>query len=835
MRETVDFGMDLGTTNSSIAAWSNGSVRVFRNLHQSETTPSAVYVDQRGTVYVGQRAYERLTVDAANAAAEFKRQMGTGDEKLFASSGIRLSPEQLSAEVLKSLCSDVSRSTGEQVDQAVITVPAAFLQPQCEATRAAAHLAGIEVAALLQEPIAAAIAYGYQANIPQGCWIVYDLGGGTFDCAVVAARDNRITVLEHRGNERLGGKDFDNLIVDQVLIPVLTRGFDLPDLSRGTPEYARLIQRVKGQSERARIELSAVEVAQVPIFDAGTDRSHRLIEIDIDITRERLDGLLHDMIMETITLCEEALRGCGVSPQGVDSMILVGGPTLAPGLRAMLGSELGVRLDASLDPLTVVATGAAIYASGLKRTGTTTRPAHVEVLVDLQYEPVWSEAECLVAGSLKAAGQRVSFEGYSCQVDALGGHWSSGRIPVRDATFAAVVRLLERQENHFAVRLFDGANRLVPVEPAEFVIRHGWTASAPPLPHSIGVEIREPITGRTEIDVIFPRGVPLPVKESRVFKAAKTLSPEVPGESLDVKVWEGEYAEDPQANHFIGSVRVISSQLTRALPEGSDLEVDLEVDTSRHLSAHVTVPYLGLTWEDTFDWKPARLNLADQVAELETSVAANHDGLQRLREAVADEAGRDDLAMMSTLEARLRQSEENLQASKGGDVDAVARADGLLRGVRGEVARLRKRFDHPIAQSEYKEALQIAERAVRDFGDDTDQAALETIRKDGDKALAPRDTPLIRFATEDLENLKWRLLFAQPWFWMRSFEQIEADASVFRDDARAAKALERGRGAMANEDLDALKECVWELWGMMPEALRERERAIVAEAGIRRA
>ena len=835
MRETVDFGIDLGTTNSSVAAWSNGSVRVFRNLLQSETTPSAVYIDQKGTMYVGQRASERLTVDPANAAADFKRQMGAGDEKLFASSGICLSPEQLSAEVLKSLCSDVSRSTGEQVDQAVITVPAAFLQPQCDATRAAARLAGIEVAALLQEPIAAAIAYGYQANITHGCWIVYDLGGGTFDCAVVAARDNRLTVLEHQGNELLGGKDFDNLIVDRVLLPALTRQFDLPLLSRGNPEYARLVQRLKSQAERARIELSAVEVAQVSVFDAGTDHSHRLIEVDIDITRECLDGLVRDMIIETIGLCNEALRGCGVSPQDVDSVILVGGPTLAPGLRATLESKLGVRLDASIDPLTVVARGAAIYASGLKRAGTTARLTQAQVLADLNYEPVWSETECMVAGSLKGVESRLSFEGYSCQIDAVGGHWSSGRIPVRDGTFAAVVRLLERQENHFVIHLFDGSNRLVPVEPAEFVIRHGWTSSAPPLPHSIGVEIREPVTGRTEVDVIFRRGIPLPVKESRVFKAARTLSPEVPGESLDVKVWEGEYVEDPQANHFIGSVRVISSQLTRALPEGSDLEVELEVDTSRHLSARVTVPYLGLTWEDIFDWKPARLSLGDQVAELETSAAANQDELQKLREALAGKAGRDDLALMSTLEARLRQSKENLQTSKGGDVDAVARADGLLRGVRGEVARLRKRFDYPIAQSEYKEALKIAELAVRDLGDDTDQAALETIRKDGDQALARRDMPLIRFATEDLEKLKCRLLFTQPWFWLKSFERLEADVSMFRDNARVAEALARGREAVENEDIDALKECVWELWGMMPEAFREREQAIVAEAGVRRA
>src|SRR5271167_1888652 len=227
MTNTVDYGIDLGTTNSCIARWEGGSVRVFQNNDQMNVTPSAVHILKTRRVIVGRRAYAALLTDPENVAIEFKRWMGQKDHKRFPAAQRELSAEELSAEVLKSLRDDVRRQTGTDVQTAVITVPAAFGALQCEATARAAKLAGLIEAPLLQEPIAAAIGYGIKPGSENQKWLVFDLGGGTLDIAVISTKDGRLNVLEHRGNNLLGGKDVDRLIVEQLFLPALAEKYDL--------------------------------------------------------------------------------------------------------------------------------------------------------------------------------------------------------------------------------------------------------------------------------------------------------------------------------------------------------------------------------------------------------------------------------------------------------------------------------------------------------------------------------------------------------------------------------------------------------------------------------
>ncbi len=225
--QVIEYGIDLGTTNSCISRWLNGDLRIFQNNAQMNVTPSAVLIRKSGQAVVGIRALNALTSDADNVATEFKRWMGQKERKQFPASGKEYSPEELSAEVLKSLTSDVKRQVGAEVRAAVITVPAAFGALQCEATGRAAQLAGLEEAPLLQEPIAAAIGYGANPGDTAQKWLVFDLGGGTLDIAVVSTRDGRLSVLDHRGDNLLGGKDIDRAIVDAVLMPALDAVYDL--------------------------------------------------------------------------------------------------------------------------------------------------------------------------------------------------------------------------------------------------------------------------------------------------------------------------------------------------------------------------------------------------------------------------------------------------------------------------------------------------------------------------------------------------------------------------------------------------------------------------------
>src|SRR5215813_10297699 len=252
-RNTIDFGIDLRTTNSSVAMLKGTDTDVIKNNENLEITPSAVWIDKKGSLFVGRHAKERLIVDSENAASEFKLLMGTNTEISFKRSGRRMKPEELSAEVLKSLKADVMQRTGEDIEAAVITVPAAFDLPQCKATEAAARLAGLKVSPLLQEPVAAAMAYGFQHEGKKSFWLVYDLGGGTFDAAIIQVRDGMIQVVNHGGDNQLGGKLIDWRIIEDLLLPTLERNYDLPYFNRGNKRWLSAFAKLKKAAEEAKI------------------------------------------------------------------------------------------------------------------------------------------------------------------------------------------------------------------------------------------------------------------------------------------------------------------------------------------------------------------------------------------------------------------------------------------------------------------------------------------------------------------------------------------------------------------------------------------------------
>src|SRR5436190_12758150 len=273
-RATIDLGIDLGTTNSCIGLLKGNEVEILRNNDGQECTPSAVWIDRKDRLHVGQRAKEQYEADEENACIEFKLQMGKATERTFQRSGRKLKPEELSAEVLKSLLGDARNRLNEEVEAAVITVPADFDLPQCDATRRAAQLAGLTNSPLLQEPVAAALAYGFQSESDQVFWMVYDLGGGTFDAAVMQMREGIFRVVNHGGDRHLGGKLIDWAIVEQLLVPAVLRGRKLTGFRRGNPRGQAAFAKLKLAAEQAKIRVSreqAVEINIDPlcIYDKG--------------------------------------------------------------------------------------------------------------------------------------------------------------------------------------------------------------------------------------------------------------------------------------------------------------------------------------------------------------------------------------------------------------------------------------------------------------------------------------------------------------------------------------------------------------------------------------
>ncbi|MBS1573651.1 MAG: Hsp70 family protein, partial [Bacteroidetes bacterium] len=367
-RTKIDYGIDLGTTNSAISRMENGEAKIIKVNGQDDTMPSCIAFNRRG-VLAGKKAFAVYRSDQEaslsreiepNAFIEFKRTMGT-DKKYFSSNyGKDLSSEELSAEVLKTLKSFV---TDEAVNAVVITVPAAFKNNQIDATRRAAKLAGIEHAEVLQEPVAAAMAYGLDSKKKDGYWLVFDFGGGTFDSALLKVEDGIMRVSDTEGDNYLGGKNLDLTVVDEIIIPHIQANYSIDDILDNDEKKAKYREALKPFAEELKNELSFKnEFNLYKEEGSGTDDDGEEIEIDLTVNQAELEKVLAPVFQKAIDICKTLLERNNLKGSSLDSLILVGGPTFSPVLRKMLEQQI-CKPDTSVDPMTVVSKGAALYAS----------------------------------------------------------------------------------------------------------------------------------------------------------------------------------------------------------------------------------------------------------------------------------------------------------------------------------------------------------------------------------------------------------------------------------------------------------------------------------------
>ena len=320
--KTILIGIDLGTTNSSVAVNNNGVIEILKKPGGLEYTPSVFGFDKSKNKIVGQRAYEYLYSENAdtgfkNFKPEVKRIIGTPEKFYFDRVGVEMSAEEISSEILKSLVQDILRKYPKfDTTAAVITIPAAFSVLQCEATKRAGNLAGFKDVALLQEPIAAAISYGFE-NTANENWLVYDLGGGTFDVALISSKEGMLSVLGHNGDNFLGGKNLDWEIVDKVLTPRIASAHSFENFRRDNEAHQSKFARLKFLAERAKMELSLFETTTIEIDGIGDDDAGNPVFLSVEITRKEFERLMDPLINRTIDLCKQTLRESGLPNSAV--------------------------------------------------------------------------------------------------------------------------------------------------------------------------------------------------------------------------------------------------------------------------------------------------------------------------------------------------------------------------------------------------------------------------------------------------------------------------------------------------------------------------------------
>ena len=348
-------GIDLGTTNSCVAVMEGGEPVVIPNAEGNRTTPSVVAFSKNGERLVGQIAKRQAVTNPDNTVISIKRKMGTADKVKI--EGDTFTPQEISAMILQKLKADAENYLGQKVTQAVITVPAYFNDSQRQATKDAGKIAGLEVLRIINEPTAAALAYGMDKEQDQKI-LIYDLGGGTFDVSILDIGDGVFEVLATNGNTHLGGDDFDEAIINYLVDEFKkSNGIDLK-----TDKMA--MQRLKEAAEKAKIELSGVQQTQInlPFITADSTGPKHL---DITLTRSKFEELIHDLVESTVTPVNNALKDAGLSVNDIHKVLLVGGSTRVPAVQELVKRLIGKDADKGINPDECVAIGAAIQGGVL--------------------------------------------------------------------------------------------------------------------------------------------------------------------------------------------------------------------------------------------------------------------------------------------------------------------------------------------------------------------------------------------------------------------------------------------------------------------------------------
>jgi molecular chaperone DnaK len=810
-------GIDLGTTNSTAAVFDGEKVTLVRNSQGATLTPSVVRIDARGAVTVGGRARRFLETDPQNTRSEFKRLMGTAQVIEFSAAKAKKKPEELAAEVLRSLRADVKEHLGFLPSRAVVSVPALFELPQSAATSEAARLAGFEKIELIQEPVASALAAGWSADAASGSWLVYDLGGGTFDVSLLETRDGLLRVVGHDGDNFLGGRDFDWALVDWVLGEV-GRAAGVT-LSRSDPKHAAAVRKLKLAVEEAKIELTRADETSLAVAGAF-EVNGAPVDVDLVIPRATLEDLCAPLIDRSIEVCKRLLAAHGLTTGQLGRVVLVGGPTVMPSLRARVRAALGVPFGEGLDPMTLVAQGAAIYAATAGLDARSAAPTEERGRrVWLQYPAMSSDLTPAVVGRLVDAGPGEEIKVRLVRGD---GGWTSPEVAIdREGAFVITVDLVPRKPSVFRVEATGAGGARIAVSPSSFTIVQGLTISDPPLSRTVGVALAD-----DRVHVFFERGAPLPARRTFVLHTVESVAKGSSSCLLKIPIVQGEL-DQAHLCRLVGALEIGGVAVKASLPAGSPVEVTLELDRGGHLSARALVPAIGQVFEHV-----AHLLVPDATPEsLAEAVKEMRARIRTLRSDAMRSDAQHALGKLTYVEVALSEVDTDVAAARGGDADAGQKARRTLLELDGMLEEVESDKRWPELDEEARTELAVAASFVTRYGMPSEKQLLDEVTRAVDAARKARQPVELQRQLRVVRNLRVAAFHRDPRAWEKLFEQAASNADQATDIVKAQALVRDGRRAMERGDTATLQSVVEGLWRLLP--VSAEDRRLGYDSGVR--
>lgn len=801
-------GIDLGTTNSAICSYNGTDIQVLKSPEQNDVTPSVIYYDRRGNRYTGKRAYDMEPQNPDSSAKLFKRFMGTSTPIKLPAVDKELTPEECSAEILRTLFGYLPEEMRQgQVEGTVITVPAAFNQMQRDATLEAAEKAGIGAVTLMQEPVAAVMSV-MQSTVPDGMFLVYDLGGGTLDISIAESTSGRVSLLSHGGIAVCGGRDFDRLLLDNIVKPWLKENFALPDDLSVNPEYKQLLRLASWAAERAKIELSSNESAVISLTEAeirANDEHGEEIYLEIEIGRAQLDELVAPKIDETLGAAREALEKAGLSGSDLERIVFVGGPTQYKPLRDKVSFELGVPASTDINPMTAVASGAAIFAESVdwasekrgRKDVRQTLGSTEDTGVAFNYQSRTPAATAKIAVTMQNPIENAEF-----QIDSLDTGWSSGRMSLVNGA-AADLTLQTRGNNTFKVFAFAADGTPISLAHDRIVItRTAASVDAIPASHSVGVEVLDQSGHATRLEYLLRAGDQLPKSGTITLKATESLKSGSTS-TLNFKLWEGEISDPVTDNRFIGTFGIGGNDFDQGvIPNGADLNCEYEVSDSGHISLEVSVPIVSASFksgQNFYSRQGSELNLNEAGQTLSDEL----DRMESRLDEIDSDVPADQLDPVRSKLDTAKRTDSNDPESVQEGLEAIQEAKRRLANVRRKnLPAMRKR--------ELETLEKLFADGIQEMAKPSEANAIENLIRTARREI---DSPTRKFE-EAAQEIRYRfsdVLQRQDWFIVDRFKLAAESPHNFSDPERYNQLIAEGGNALRNDDIDTLRNVLFYL------------------------
>lgn len=769
MRTKIDFGIDLGTTNSAIAKMENGKPMIV-TTGRADIIPSCVAIQTGERILVGEKAKTRYKEEKEkelrdgtkpNSFIEFKREMANPFTYPSANLGRDISPEELSAEVLKTLKSFV---TTEKLNSIVVTVPAKFNISQKQATINAGKLAGFNLVVLLEEPVAACLAYNMEAQQKKGTWLVFDFGGGTFDAALVKKDDDgMMKIVDTGGDNELGGKDLDLAIVDRLIIPYLKDNYNLSSYFENEAKSDLLRFVMKFFAEDAKIELTFQQSTDLLKTYPGDielkDDDGKDLCLNIDFNRELLHTILEPKHQRAIDLALNVIEKNNINKKDLDAIILVGGPTLSPVFQKMIKAQISEKIDTSVNPMTIVAKGAALFAS--TKDGLPPDGGDKNVVLDVRYEPATIEPDTLINVKINKEKTKATLPEKVTLIIERG----DKGFNIEQEINTNKVSLIELQlnvgvNNVFNFRLVDdkGNNMLCVPNSISFM-----PIDIPEATNNyfIGIEIWDK---KKEMGVF--KGLKgleknKPLKNAvGIISDIKTPKQLVPGKSedkLEIRIFQGEddaEGKDSFLSDHVMSVIITGDDVEKVIPAQSDIEVTLKFFEEGGAKPTCSVFFPDINWThkiELSDFKRPEVAANWVSQEIDKDIARVEEFLEENNSPQLDKC-------LNRLE-ELKQDLKNNENNPSGRITVLKN----VRENRREIENHISNDEWPKISEELKSAFYRAEELVEkceageieteNLNMEKVNSHLEEYRNKVEQIIKNKETALAKELTEDINDL----------------------------------------------------------------------------------